>query len=272
MRTLTLNNMGTLPYGAEEALNRLRVNFGFCGKEYKKVIITSSTPDEGKSFVAAQLWRMLAEAGNKVVLVDADLRKSVIRSRYQISGEDERGARYGLAYYLAGQAELEDTIYATNIENGFMVPTFQTVSNPAILLQNDRFSVMLEQLAKVFDYVLVDTPPLSNVSDGELIASLCDGALLVIRSGVTPRSLVASSIQQLEHANCKLMGTVLNRVEKEQSAYYYKYAKYGYGYGGEEPPKKKSRREDGETSSKPAKPAPSGKAAKAGKASKPAKH
>lgn len=226
MNTILLNHLDKLPYGAEEALNRLRVNVGFCGSRFKKIIVTSSTPNEGKSFVSTNLWRMLAEAGSKVVLVDADMRKSVMRSRYQISSGD--GGMFGLVHYLAGQVELENVLYQTNVENGFLLPTANTVSNPAILLQTDRFTNLLNILAKEFDYVLVDTPPLGSVADGDLIASQCDGGLLVVRSGVTPRALIASSLKQLERAGCELMGVVLNRVEAKSNPYYYKYSKYGY--------------------------------------------
>ena len=252
MKKLTLNNMGALPYSAEEAMNRLLVNFGLCGKEYKKVIVTSSLPNEGKSFVATHLWRLLAEAGNKVILVDADIRKSVIRSRYQLTTEETNPI--GLAHHLAGQAELEDVIYTTNIRGGFIVPTFRTVANPAILLQSGRFGSMLDRLAQVSDYVLVDTPPLTNVSDGGLIASHCDGALLVVRCGSTPKGLVANSIKQLELANCRLLGTVLNRVEQKQNAYYYRYSHYGYGYGygyGQENSGKKKHHKSGSSRQAP---------------------
>lgn len=234
MKTLKISNLEPLPYAAEEAMNRLRVNLGFCGDRFKKIIITSSTPNEGKSFVSMNLWRLLAEAGHNVVLVDADIRKSVIRSRYQISldekhnkdsGEDER--MLGIAHYLSGQAQINDVIYKTNMK-GYLVPTSYTVSNPAILLQSPRFSKLLNELTNAFDYVLVDTPPLTNVSDGNLIASQCDGGLLVVRSGVTPRNLIASSISQFERSGCELMGVVLNRVEAKNNPYYYKYTKYGY--------------------------------------------
>ena len=225
MNTIRLNHLEKLPYGAEEAMNRLRVNVGFCGNRFKKIIITSSTPNEGKSFVSSNLWRMLAEAGSKVVLVDADMRKSVMRSRYQIGGE---GGMFGLVHYLAGQIDLENVLCKTNIDNGYLLPTVNTVSNPAILLQTERFTSLLDALAKEFDYVLVDTPPLGSVADGDLIASRCDGGLLVVRSGVTPRALVASSLKQLERAGCELMGVVLNRVEAKGNPYYYKYSKYGY--------------------------------------------
>ena len=228
MRQLTIKNLKSLPYAPEEAMNRLRVNFGFCGDRFKKVVITSSMPDEGKSAISANLWRMLAEAGKRVVLVDADLRKSILRSRYQITLADEMpsSSTPGLAYYLSGQSAKEEVLYATNIRNGYIVPVFHTIANPAILFQNDRFKELLDWLAESFDYVLVDTPPLSNVADADLIASQCDGALLVVRGNFTPRSLVADSLKQLERANCKLMGVVLNRVTLEGNAYYYRYGRY----------------------------------------------
>ncbi len=226
MKTILLNNLDKLPYGAEEALNRLRVNVGFCGDRFRKIIITSSTPNEGKSFISTNLWRMLAESGVKTVLLDADMRKSVMRTRYRIATGESNFL--GLVHYLAGQVELEDVLYRTNIENGYLLPTSYTVSNPAILLQTDRFTSLLNCLAGEFDCVLVDTPPLSNVADGDLIASQCNGALLVVRSGVTPRTLISSSLKQLERAGCELMGVVLNRVEAKSNPYYYKYSKYGY--------------------------------------------
>lgn len=230
MNKLSLELEKELPYAVQEALDRLRVNFGFCGKEFKKVMITSSVPDEGKSFTSVHLWRMLAEAGNKVVLIDGDIRRSMLRRTYHITTEEPDFL--GLAHYLAGQAEAEDVLYATNIENGYLIPNAYTIFNPALLLQNDRLEKLINRLAEKFDYVFIDTPPLSNVSDGELIASICDGALVVVRSGVTPRSLIATTFKQLERANCRVMGTVLNCVQREQNKYYYKkYSKYGYGYG-----------------------------------------
>lgn len=226
MKTIQLSHLEKLPYGAEEALNRLRVNVGFCGDRFKKIIVTSSTPNEGKSFVSTNLWRMLAEAGSRTVLVDADMRKSVLRTRHQFASGEKNLP--GLVHYLAGQVGIDDVLCRTNIDNAYLFPTSYTVTNPALLLQTDRFSELLDALTRVFDYVLVDTPPLNSVSDGDLIASHCDGALLVVRSGVTPRNLIASSLKQLERAGCELMGVVLNRVEAKSNPYYYKYGKYGY--------------------------------------------
>ena len=159
-------------------------------------------------------------------MVDADMRKSVLRSRYQFASGEKNLP--GLVHYLAGQVEIDDVLCRTNIDNAYLFPTSYTVTNPALLLQTERFSGLLDALTRVFDYVLVDTPPLNSVSDGDLIASHCDGALLVVRSGVTPRNLIAGSLKQLERAGCELMGVVLNRVEAKSNPYYYKYGKYGY--------------------------------------------
>lgn len=223
-----IKDKSILPYASREAMNRLRINFDFCGDQYKKVMVTSSTPDEGKSFVSYQLWRVLAESGKHVVLVDADLRRSVMRARHQLSVEGDSKKANGLTHYLAGNASLDDVLYETDQENGFMVPTFRTVANPTLLLQNSRFNEMMDKLGEKFDIVLIDTPPLNSVADGLQIAAHCDGALLVVRGGVTPRRIVASSIAQLKSVSCPLLGTVLNRVEMNRNPYYYKYGKYGY--------------------------------------------
>jgi capsular exopolysaccharide synthesis family protein len=121
-----------------------------------------------------------------------------------------------------------------------VIPCTNILENPSTLLEDPRMEELLDQLAEEYRYVIVDSPPLDSVSDGALLASMCDGALLVVRSGETSRSLVRRSIQQLERVHCKILGTVLNRVEVKSHAYkkyygrYGKYSGYGdsyYGYG-----------------------------------------
>ena len=228
MKKLEITCPSELDYAAREALNRLRVNFAFCGDRFKKVVVTSSLSGEGKSFISVNLAILLAEAGYKVAVVDADIRKSQIRSVFGLKTEDD--SRDGLLQYLAGKAGINDIIYETNYSNLFFVPVFKTVVNPALLFQSDRFSVLLDSLAEQLDYIIVDTPPIANVSDGEVIANSCDGALLVVRSDSTPRGLVGSSIKQLEAAGCTLMGIVVNRINLKSPAYYGKY--YGGYYHG----------------------------------------
>ena len=212
-----------LPYAAEEALNRLRVNVKFSGKDIKTILVISSVPNEGKSHVSVYLWKMLAEVGFRTVLVDCDLRKSVMKDELMFRCEVPY---QGLDYYLSGLAEYQDIVHATNVENGDIVPCTNLLQNPSSLLEDPRLRDLFSRLEEDYDYVIVDSPPLVSVSDGILIAQCCDGALLVVRSGETPRALVKQSLAQLERANCRLFGTVLNGVHTSSRAY-----GYGYGYG-----------------------------------------
>ncbi len=232
MKTIKIN-IPELPYAAEEALNRLRVNVKFSGNDIKAIMITSSVPNEGKSHVAIYLWKMLAEAGIKTVLVDCDLRKSVMRKEMRFEGAE---GYQGLDYYLSGQAEYEDVLYRTNIENGDIVPVTNLLQNPSSLLEDTRLGELFRKLKDQYDYIIVDSPPLVSVSDGILIAQHCDGSILVVRSGETPRKLIAQSISQLNQTDCLLLGSVLNGVETTNRAYgryygYY-YSKYYSEYYG----------------------------------------
>lgn len=221
-----------LPYAAEEALNRLRVNVKFSGKEIKTIMIISSVPNEGKSHVAVYLWKMLAEAGFKTVLVDCDLRKSVMKKEMRFTCDEEY---QGLDYYLSGLAEYDDVVHHTNIENGDIVPTTNLLQNPSSLLEDARLSELFQTLESNYDYVIVDSPPLVSVSDGILIAQHCDGAILIVRSGETPRSLIRQSMNQLKQTECRLLGTVLNGVATGNRAYgryYGYYSKYYSEYYG----------------------------------------
>ena len=231
MKQLTIT-LPELPYAVEEAMNRLRINIKFCGKNTRKILLTSCLPNEGKSTISAYLWKMLAEAGFPTVLVDVDLRKSVMKKRFQIEYEEDIK---GLNHYLSGMAEYEEVVYETNIQNGYLVPCTQLLENPSALLEDVRFQELLDKLAQNYRFVIIDTPPLGSVSDGALIASMCDGAVLVVCAGETPKAMIRQSLHEIEQSGCKLLGTVLNRAEVKSRAYgkyYGKYAnKYGYGYG-----------------------------------------
>lgn len=227
---LIFENMPTLPYAVEEAINRLRVNISFLGRDIKKIMIVSTMPNEGKSFVAMHLWRQMAEAGILSLLVDADLRKSVLTEVYDLRAANDGIKMVGTSHYLSGNTDIRYALYHTDIENGDIIPNVDNVINPSLLLESDFFEEMLAAVGKIYDYVFVDSPPLDLVSDGERIASLCDGAVLVVRGSITSRKMVRNSIRQLERAGCPLLGIVLNRVEGSRGGYYYK--KYGGKYYG----------------------------------------
>ena len=231
MKKLSID-FNEMPYAIEEAMNRLRINIKFCGKNTKKLLITSSLPNEGKSTISINLWKMMAEAGFPTVFLDVDLRKSVIKGRHNMKSESEIK---DLGYYLSGQAEYEDVVYETNIPNAYIVPCCNLLENPSALLEDARFAELLDKLAEQYRYVIIDSPPLGSVADAAQVASLCDGAVLVVRSGETSRNVIRQSMQQLEQVNCRLLGVILNRVEasgRAYKSYYGKYGKdYGYGYG-----------------------------------------
>ena len=217
-----------LPYAIEEAINRLRINVSFFGTDIRKIMIVSSEPNEGKSFIAMSLWKQMALAGEKTIFVDCDMRKSVLVEQYQIEREDGKDL-WGLSHYLSDNKKLEDCILTTDLPDGDILPNANNIVNPSMLLESRRFSELLDILAERYHYVFMDVPPLGLVSDAERIGHFCDGAILTVRSGETPRSIIRNSISQLERAGCPILGIALNRVGASSGKYYGGY--YGRHYG-----------------------------------------
>lgn len=222
----------SLPFVAEEELGRVQVNVRFSGESTKTIMVTSSVANEGKSSVSINLWKMLADAGMKTVLLDLDLRNSVFKDTlgYKYDGKDFKG----IGYYLAGRASYEEVLYETNAENGYLVPCVQLLQNPTSLLQDKNLKKIIDRLEEEFDFVIVDTAPLLIAADGEIISQLCDGALVVVRSGLTHRDDVRKSILRLERSGCQILGSVLNAVNVDGKSYghYGRYGGYGGYYGG----------------------------------------
>ena len=216
-------------YQAEEAFKTLRTNILFCGNDVKVIALTSCTPDEGKSTVSMRLALSLAESGKKTLMLDTDMRKSVTLNSIHRQGQEI----FGLSHFLSGQKTLNDVIYETDVENFFLVTSGSFPPNPAELLASKRFADMLTALRKVFDYIIVDTPPLGSVIDGAVVAEQCDGAALVVESGVISYRFCRDVIDQLKRSNKPILGVILNKVDmKKGSRYYGKYyGHYGRYYG-----------------------------------------
>ncbi|MBP3878664.1 MAG: CpsD/CapB family tyrosine-protein kinase [Lachnospiraceae bacterium] len=231
MKTIEVQNVGALPYAMEEAVNRLRINIGFLGNDIRKIMIISTFPDEGKSTIAVNLWRQMSEAGTKSLLLDVDMRKSVFKREHLPEASEKDGFK-GTSDYLAGNADIDDAVCHTQFESGDIMMNAENVVNPSILLDSERFTEMLDYFSRNYRYTFVDVPPLDLVSDGERIGSQCDGAILVIRAGVTPTGAVKATIAQLERAGCPVLGVVLNRVENSKRGYYSGHSHYGSYYGG----------------------------------------
>lgn len=210
-------------YQIEEAYKSLRANLQFCGDDKKVIAITSCTPNEGKSSVSLQLAISLAESGKNVLFIDADLRKSVLLGSTKVGQQTVKG----LTHYLTGQSELQDVVYSTNIPKLYLIYSGPLPPNPAELLGGKNFRSFLKAVRKVYDYVIIDTPPLGNVIDSAVIAEECDGAILVIESDVISYRFAQEVKAQLEKSNCPILGVVLNKVDMQKQAY----GKYGKNYG-----------------------------------------
>ena len=223
MQEITLRNI-TKDYRSNEAYKTLRTNIEFSGADNKVIVLTSCTPDEGKSTVSLGLAMSLAEGGKKVLFIDADLRKSVLAGRHRVTEEVK-----GLSHFLSGQAEVEETMYKTQ-EEGLVVMFAGVVPpNPSELLGSDRFRELISRTKKEYDYVIIDAPPLGSVIDAAVIARACDASVLVVAANTVSYKFVRTVKSQMEKTDCPILGVVLNKVNMKQNKYYGKY--YGNYYG-----------------------------------------
>ena len=205
MKKVTMNLPEVKDYRLTEGLNQLKTNLAFCGKDIKVITITSSVQNEGKSSVAFDLSKTMAEGGKKILMVDADLRKSVLAAKYHIQGIDK-----GLSHYLTGQAEIEDIIYETETEGFYLSVAGPLSPDPTSLLDSDQFQKFIDKVREDYDYVIIDAPPLGVVIDAAIIGKYCDGAVLVIEQGVIKRKVVQDVIKQLKRGKVRILGAVLN--------------------------------------------------------------
>ncbi len=199
-------------YYIREAFNTLRANLLFSGKDVKVILLTSCFAHEGKSSVSFDLCRNLAESGKKVLLVDADLRKSVMISRYT----KERRI-YGLSQILSGQVDAKDAICNTNVDGMDIVFAGPYPPNPTELAGSSAFKEFLDSHRDAYDYIIVDAPPLGLVIDAAVMSCVCDGAVLVLNVGHVKYRSAQHVKQQLEKSGCKLLGVVLNQVDRKKS-------------------------------------------------------
>lgn len=231
MDKITLRNLKDFSYGMKESLRALKTNIQFCGDDMKVIMFTSAMPDEGKSTLAVNLARSFTDSGKKVLLIDTDMRKSVLlgRLRAKIEGKNEM---YGLSHFLSGQKSLSDIIYMTQLPRFCMVFAGPPVPNPTEMLDKKYFRELIRFGREHFDYVLVDCAPLGATIDAAVVAKYCDGAVIVVAQGHTERRILLDVKKQLELTGVKLLGVVLNKVKVEKGhhgKYYGRY--YGNYYG-----------------------------------------
>ena len=207
------------PFVTREAYKTLRTNIRFALREKgcKCFCITSAAPGEGKSITILNLAISIAETGSKVLLIDADMRRPAL-VRLLV----EKGTP-GLSNVLAGIADEEEAIRKELYPNLDVMFSGDIPPNPSELLSSERMQQMVEHLSKVYDYILIDTPPAGVVADACIVANLLDGVLLLVRQGRSRKDEVARALNQLKLTNAKLLGTILNGVTRESGkpyAYY----------------------------------------------------
>lgn len=214
-------------YRTKEAFKTLRSNIEFCGNDIKVISITSCTPNEGKSSVAMEMAIAFAEAGNRTMLIDADMRKSVLVGRYKTGA-----VKMGLTHSLIGKSNYTDVMCQTNIPNLYVTFAGPVPPNPSELLGGDKFTSIINSLKNTFDYVIIDTPPLGSVIDAAVVAKNCDGTVLVIESNAISYKFVQNVKEQLDKTGSRILGVVLNKVDMDSKGYYGHYGRYyGKYYG-----------------------------------------
>ncbi len=206
-----------------EALRQLRTNLQFVNVDdpARTLVVTSAVPGEGKSTTACNLAIVFAEAGKRVVLVDADLRRPRLAEYLGVDGT------IGVTNVLAGQATVDDALQEWGTSGVFVLPSGSVPPNPSELLGSRNMAALLEALRGGFDMVIVDTPPLLPVTDGALAAALVDGTVLVFRCGKTSAAQVRSATEALVAVDAKVLGCVLNMTPRK--------GQLGYAYYGYEP-------------------------------------
>ena len=221
-----LLDKGATPNFAE-ALRTVRTNvlFSSTAEGGQSIVVTSSGPGEGKTVVSSNLALALAQTGQRVLLIDADMRRPRV---HQVFAERQEP---GLSNVLVGDTKTADAVRPTSCSTLWVLPAGHLPPNPAELLGSKRFEEFIETLKQHFAFVVIDSPPIMAVSDSAIVAHMADGVLFVIGSEMTSRTVARTAVEQLVNANGRMIGAVLNRVDLTHNAYYYsQYYRREYGH------------------------------------------
>lgn len=232
MEKVLLNHLYPKEFRASEAMKTLRTNLVFSGANIRAIGITSFGPGAGKSTLSLQVALSFAQTGKRVLLIDADMRKSVLPSRLRVKGQVE-----GLSHYLSGLANVSELLCETDVPNLYIMFAGVRVPNSAELLSTENFVKLIPALKEVFDYIIVDTAPIGQVIDCAVIAQYLDGVAMIVDASKNSYKQERRIKNQIIKAGGKVLGVILNRVDVKEHASYYGYGrKYGgyYYYGHED--------------------------------------
>lgn len=206
-----------------EAFRTLRTNVQFTSvdSKTKKILVTSSGPREGKSSIISNLAVSMVNAGESVLLIDADMRNPTQHKIFELNNGE------GLSSALIQDQDYQKFLKETSVP-GLMVLTGGPIPpNPAELLGSKRMKRLIEEASERFDIVLIDSPPIIAVTDAAILAQEVDGVILVLSSGEVNRDYALRAKEQLDKVGAKILGAVLNKVDMDSNEYYYYYQYYG---------------------------------------------
>src|SRR5688572_142506 len=206
-----------MPNEFAEAFRGIRTNVLFSSADAgsKSIVVTSTGPGEGKSVVSANVAKSLALAGQRVLLIDADMRRPKTHELFGVPLEP------GLSNVMVGDAKASETVKRTLTPNLWLLTAGKNPPNPAELLGSKRFREFMETLGQHFDWVIIDSPPVMAVTDASIIAHSATGVVFVVAAEMTNRGPAKAALEQLDSAKAKYVGGILNRVDVRRNAYYY---------------------------------------------------
>ena len=216
---------------ASESIRNLRTNLQFASvdKKLQTILVTSTIPSEGKSFISANLAVSFAQAGKKVLLIDCDLRKGRQHKIFKVS------SKHGLSNLLIGDIKNAfDYINETKTPNLYVISRGTFPPNPSELLNSKKNATLIEKLKEKFDIIILDGAPISGLSDSLILSSLVDEVVLVSSLNFTPKKDLKAAKKDLENVGAHIAGCVVNKINVKKDAYgsyYYYHYGYGYGYG-----------------------------------------
>ncbi len=222
---------------ASESFRGIRTGILFSSADAapQVILVSSAGPEEGKTSCAANLAVTMAQAGSNVLIIDCDMRRPRVHKLFNI------GRDAGISSVLVGSSELNDVVVNTDIANLDIIPCGPIPPNPSELLGSRKMEHLVKALRKKYTRIIIDSPPLTAVTDSVLLSKIVDGTILVIRAGETPRQVVQNGLSQLHTVNAHILGAVLNGVTTGKDSYYY-YQYYYYYYGDDSQRNKKKNK------------------------------
>ena len=216
-----------------ESYRTLRTNLGFAGMDNpcRSILLSSCNPQDGKSTTISNLAVVMAQAGNKVIVVDCDLRKPVQHKIFQVENFQ------GFTNCIMQQLDVDEVAHKGLVDNLTVLTSGPIPPNPAEILNSNRTRTLWETLLERYDYVFIDAPPVLAVTDATILSAQVDGVILIVRSNFTRIDLAREAKEQFAKANARLIGVVLNQVKMDANDYY----QYYYYYSHDSAPNKTRR-------------------------------